>query len=386
MDLKREAFKKKYPNLNYDNLKRITSLTSFHEIGRTLYQDTTTNIYYLHQTEDSWSDTVPDMHRWCLYDFVKNFSFDKFYIEKLSKPVEKPVENENFWFVGKYHISKPNQTCVIRGGGPCAHNIIDTETGRSRWLYASFISYLLKKHNLKHEHFNEYDTYHIQNHCRKTLEPTLDELLDTQALNPNFEKLLADNYKLADHYNAVKTESDTESESSVSSESSTSSYSSTSSKSEISISSFKESAEGAVVAEKKPYTEDDEWWFFNNYKIKKDHYKCVRVWGKLSACSHLIVDISSNNFYRMRSDEICYLLMKNNIKIDHFKRYAIDYEYVRKRIHPTEEEKLKIQKEKEELESRQKAIREDYEKNKAITDQYKASTYLEKLKQRCGAK
>jgi hypothetical protein len=380
MDLKREAFERDLPNVNYDNLKRITSLTSFHEIGRTLYQDTTTNVYYLHQTEDSWSDTVPDMHRWCIYDFVKNFSFDKFYIEKLSKPVEKPVENENFWFVGKYHISKPNQTCVIRGGGHCAHNIIDTETGKTRWLYASFICYLLKKNNLKHEHFNEYDTYHIQNHCRKTLEPTLDELLDTQALNPNFEKLLADNYKLADHNNAIETESETESESSVSSESSTSS------KSEISISSFKESAEDVVVAEEKPYTEDDEWWFFNNYKIKKDHYKCVRAWGKLSVCSHLIVDISSNYQTFLRSDEICYLLMKNNIKIDHFKRYAIDYEYVRKRIHPTEEEKLAIQKEKEELESRQKAIREEYEKNKAIADQYKASTYLEKLKQRCGAK
>ena len=49
MDIKREAFEKKFPNVNYDNLKQITYLTSFHEIGRCLYQDTTTNIYYLHQ-------------------------------------------------------------------------------------------------------------------------------------------------------------------------------------------------------------------------------------------------------------------------------------------------------------------------------------------------
>ena len=40
--------------------------------------------------------------------------------------------------------------------------------------------------------------------------------------------------------------------------------------------------------------------------------------------------------------------MKNNITIDHFKRYASDYEYLRKRIHPTEEEKIVIQQEKEE--------------------------------------
>jgi hypothetical protein len=79
----KNAFEIDFPNLNFNNIKYISKLTSFHGIGRSLYQDTTTNIYYLHETESSYSDNVPDYHKWHIYNISYNLSYDKIYIDDL---------------------------------------------------------------------------------------------------------------------------------------------------------------------------------------------------------------------------------------------------------------------------------------------------------------
>lgn len=127
--------------------------------------------------------------------------------------------------------------------------------------------------------------------------------------------------------------------------------------------------------------EDDEAWIVNNVKIlKKD--TCFKSWARLTVCSHIIVDTTTNNSICVRGDEICYFLKKHNCNIAHFRRYIGDYEYYRKRFEPTPEEIIQREVEKAIKEEQEKKLAEERKKMDEITNKYKASSRLDKLKEK----
>jgi hypothetical protein len=127
--------------------------------------------------------------------------------------------------------------------------------------------------------------------------------------------------------------------------------------------------------------EDDEAWIINNVKIlKKDN--CFKSWARLTVCSHIIVDTTTNNSLCVRGNEICYFLTKHNCNIAHFCRFKSDYEYYRKRFDPTPEDIIQKEIEKAIKEEQEKKLAEERKKMDEITNKYKASSRLDKLKEK----
>jgi hypothetical protein len=128
--------------------------------------------------------------------------------------------------------------------------------------------------------------------------------------------------------------------------------------------------------------EDDEAWIVNNIKILKDPRCCHNKWERLDVCRHNVVDTVTNIGTCLKGNEICYFLIKHNFSISHFDRYKSDYEYYRKRFDPTPEDIIQREVEKAIKEEQEKKLAEERKKMDEITNKYKASSRLDKLKEK----
>jgi hypothetical protein len=79
----------------------------------------------------------------------------------------------------------------------------------------------------------------------------------------------------------------------------------------------------------------------------------------------------------MSGDKIYCILRDNNLSDNHFDGYA---EYIRKRDNPTPEEITERQEKQRRLQEAQEESRRLYEEKQRVTNQYKASSRLERLK------
>jgi hypothetical protein len=128
--------------------------------------------------------------------------------------------------------------------------------------------------------------------------------------------------------------------------------------------------------------EDDEAWIVNNIKILKDPRCCHNKWGRLDVCRHNVVDTVTNIGTCLKGNEICYFLIKHNFSISHFDRYKSDYESFRKHFDPTPEDIIQREVEKAIKEEKEKKLAEERKKMDEITNKYKASSRLDKLKEK----
>jgi len=128
--------------------------------------------------------------------------------------------------------------------------------------------------------------------------------------------------------------------------------------------------------------EDDEAWIINNIKILKDPRCCHNKWGRLDVCRHNVVDTVTNIGTCLKGNEICYFLIKHNFSISHFDRYKSDYESFRKHFDPTPEDIIQREVEQQLKEEKEKKLAEERKKMDEITNKYKASSRLDKLKEK----
>ena len=120
----------------------------------------------------------------------------------------------------------------------------------------------------------------------------------------------------------------------------------------------------------------------NNIKILKDPRCCHNKWGRLDVCRHNVVDTVTNIGTCLKGNEICYFLIKHNFSISHFDRYKSDYESFRKHFDPTPEDIIQREVEKAIKEEKEKKLAEERKKMDEITNKYKASSRLDKLKEK----
>ncbi len=115
---------------------------------------------------------------------------------------------------------------------------------------------------------------------------------------------------------------------------------------------------------------------YGNYEIENMCYETY-------PCQHYVTNKQTGERTMMSGNDIFCLLRDNGFNCEHFDEYR---EYVRRIEHPTEEEMRENERRKKRWEEAIKRQEQERKQEKIelerVTNKYKASSYLDKLKER----
>jgi hypothetical protein len=117
---------------------------------------------------------------------------------------------------------------------------------------------------------------------------------------------------------------------------------------------------------------------FNAYRTV-GKYKISDLCLQSYPCQHYVTNTETGKSGRLFGDEIYCMLRDDGISDEHFDKYA---EFIRKRDNPTPEEIAQYEAREKELEEQSKKSEEERVQRNKLTNTYKASSRLDKLKEK----